>query len=236
MHRKKLALVLTGAVALASGAYAIGSQAGGGTAAGKSGSTPRASHEREGPGLRTLATELGVSASQLQAALDAVRKQKESSEQGRKSELATALARQLGVSPDQVTSALRKLRVQKEGRHGDQTSEHNDGGTAEGRGQGQGGPAEAGERHAGQDTDGTGGKAGGRHGGADGDFAAGLARALGVGSAKVKAALKTVQAQERSQWRARRGTFAKALAQRLNIPVSRVSAAFASSDRRRHGH
>src|SRR4051794_33800942 len=106
---KKTAAALTGAVALASGAYALGSQAGGGAAL-AGGTTPSATQPGygfgpgPGPGFRDrgpgrplsdLATRLGVSEAKLRAALQDLRPQKR---EDHLAGLAGALSKQLGVS------------------------------------------------------------------------------------------------------------------------------------------
>src|SRR4051794_840683 len=84
MRTKTTAAALTGAVVLASGAYALGSQAGGGSATAKSQRTAGTAKpqrparvfgiRREGPpDLSTLADKLGVTTAQLQKAFDELR-------------------------------------------------------------------------------------------------------------------------------------------------------------------
>jgi hypothetical protein len=159
---KKLAILLTVGVVLSSGAYALGSQAGGGgalasganaSASGSgNGSASNVSDNRNparpgrrgflrGPGLDDLATKLGVSETALQNALKAIRDAKTPDQ--RRAELTQALATALGKPADQVTSALNSVLPAK--------------------------------------TD--------RPRGVRGDFAADLAKALGVDAAKVQAGL-----------------------------------------------
>jgi Clp amino terminal domain, pathogenicity island component len=159
---KKLATLLTAGVALSSGAYALGSQAGGGGAlassAGASGANAtnaavtrgggpgaRGLRRGGGPGLDALATKLGVTPTALQDALKAMRDEKTPAQ--RRAELTQALATALGKPVDQVTAAVNSVLPDR-------------------------GP--------------------GRPGGADkarGDFAAALAKALAVDPAKVQAGL-----------------------------------------------
>ena len=77
-RNRQMAVVLTGAVVLASGAYAVGSQSGQGSADAQSAAAKkRARHGfrrgPDGPGLGALAAKLGVDQSKLKAALDAMR-------------------------------------------------------------------------------------------------------------------------------------------------------------------
>src|SRR4051812_1910762 len=111
---KKTAVALSGALVLASGAYALGSQAGDGAAL--AGSTTASSaqqsgrHFGPGPGrpggrgreLTDLAGRLGVSEAKLRAARD-----------DREGAVAKALAGALGLSTDKVQAALEKLHGQR---------------------------------------------------------------------------------------------------------------------------
>jgi energy-converting hydrogenase A subunit M len=124
---KKLATLVTGAVVLSSGAYALGSQTGDGGAlassaggsgasnasAGASGTvvSDRSGDRRGGgpghrgaSGLDGLASRLGVSATALQDALKAIRDAKAPAQ--RRTEFIQALATALGKPADQVTSAV----------------------------------------------------------------------------------------------------------------------------------
>src|SRR4051812_44437287 len=105
---KTTAMVLAGSVALASTAYAIGSQSGDGT----SGAATRSSAAARGPG-QTLAQRLGVSEAKLRAAFEAIRKDETPPADPRK-RLVTALADALGLSQDKVSAALDDLRKQHE--------------------------------------------------------------------------------------------------------------------------
>ena len=161
---KKLAGLLAVAVVLTSGAYALGSQAGGGGALASSSGSANASGNTAvgasnastggGPGARgghggrfrfgfdTLAQKLGVSTTALQNALKAIRDEKTPDQ--RKTEAIQAFAAALGKPVDQVTSAVNSV-----------LPDH--------------GPGRPGDRR--------------------GDFAAALAKALGVDQAKVQAGL-----------------------------------------------
>ena len=119
MRRTKTttALALTGAVALASGAYALGSQAGDGDAvAAKNANPPALGYGgpppgRPGPGwhgggppmLEGLADRLGVDESDLQAALEDIRKATDP-----RDEFAQQLADALGIDVAKVTAAFDK--------------------------------------------------------------------------------------------------------------------------------
>jgi hypothetical protein len=128
---KKTAAALTGALVLASGAYALGSQAGGGSAlagdtnqAGVRGTGyglgPGPGHRgfRGGPrqALADAARQLGVSEAELLAALRKLRDEKRGELDALRDAFAKQLAAELGVSQSKVESALddraggRKLR------------------------------------------------------------------------------------------------------------------------------
>ena len=119
---KKLATLLAVGVVLSSGAYALGTQTGGGgalasgsnaaaTGSAKAGATVVSDRQGGRPGIRRgvfglddLATKLGVSQTALRTALDAIRDSKTPAQ--RRTELTQALATALGKPVDQVTSAL----------------------------------------------------------------------------------------------------------------------------------
>jgi ClpA/ClpB-like protein len=164
---KTLASLLAVAVVLSSGAYALGSQAGGGgaLASGSGGSgapgnaatgataistTGTAGHRFRGgpggPGFDSLAAKLGVTPAALQSALQAIRDEK--TPQQRRTELVQAFATALGKPADQVSKALDSVLPAP----------------------GPGAPAD----HR-------------------GDFAAAIAKALGVDQAKVQAGLDKVR-------------------------------------------
>jgi transcriptional regulator with XRE-family HTH domain len=116
-------LALTGAVALAAGAYALGSQAGGGSAEAAKANGNGAAHgygvrpfggppgrwRAAPPSLQGLADRLGVKESDLQAALEAIRKDLPAPED-RRDELAKQLADALNIDVAKVTAAFDKLR------------------------------------------------------------------------------------------------------------------------------
>ena len=160
---KTLATLLAVAVVLTSGAYALGSQAGGGGALASSSGSANASGSTAagasnvstsgGPGrgvrgdrfrfgFDNLAQKLGVSTTALQHALKAIRDEKTPDQ--RKTDAIQAFAAALGKPVDQVTSAVNSVLPDR-------------------------GPGKAGDHR--------------------GDFAAALAKALGVDQAKVQAGL-----------------------------------------------
>src|SRR3954449_7031548 len=124
---KQLAIILLAGVVLASGAYALGSQSGGGgaVAAGANASAPSGPGatnvaDRQGPrtvrgvrrgardfGLDALAQKIGVSTTVLRDALQATGQAK--TPQQRRTEAIQALATALGKPVDQVTSAVNSV-------------------------------------------------------------------------------------------------------------------------------
>ena len=100
---------MAGAVAVASAAYGIGTQAGGGTAAAENGA--RGAAVECGPGLhlgfRGLADELGVNAAELRSALEDFREQNEGDH---RDAFAAALAEALGKDVSEVEDALGSMR------------------------------------------------------------------------------------------------------------------------------
>jgi hypothetical protein len=111
-RRKTTATVLAGAVVLASGAYAIGSQSGGGT----SGAATGTASQSAGPGdpAASLASRLGVTEAQLRAAFDDIRKTDPPPGGDPRAKLEKALADALGIDQSKVADALDKLRTQHE--------------------------------------------------------------------------------------------------------------------------
>jgi transcriptional regulator with XRE-family HTH domain len=127
--KQTVALALTGAVALASGAYALGSQAADGDAA--AAKTPNLTYGGPPPGpgrpgfgfgrgpagprhdLSDLATRLGVSQAALRKALEDLRPAQRPEA---RDDHAQALADALGIDVSKVTAALDKLRPQREER------------------------------------------------------------------------------------------------------------------------
>jgi len=119
---KAAAVVATGAVALSSVAYALGTQAGGGSAAaddnanqGVSAYGAPAAGVRFDAGIDDLANALGVDADRLRQALDDFHQKHESE---RRDAFATALAGALGISADKVKSALDDVAPGDRGRPG----------------------------------------------------------------------------------------------------------------------
>ena len=114
---KKTAAALSGAVVLASGAYALGTQAGDGAALAGLNNSPTARHVGPfGPGaghpgrdLSGIADRLGVTEDKLRAALEDLRPDRGAKDEHRAA-LAKALAAELGLSADKITAALDKVR------------------------------------------------------------------------------------------------------------------------------
>src|SRR4051794_33284808 len=113
VRMRTTALAVTGAVIAATGAYALGTQAGGGDASANGQvriAQARAKMRmgvfggRRGPMLEDVAAQVGVKPADLQAALDAVLKSQPRSHD----ELATALAGVLGMPVAKVQDALDK--------------------------------------------------------------------------------------------------------------------------------
>jgi Clp amino terminal domain, pathogenicity island component len=111
---KTAALALTGAVALASGAYALGTQTGGGAAVAADPSAPDRpalrTHWRPAPfGSERLADRLGVDESELREALEDVRPQLPDPGEVR-DDFAERLADELGIDQGRVEAALERMR------------------------------------------------------------------------------------------------------------------------------
>jgi hypothetical protein len=115
--KKTTALVLAGGVALASAAYGIGTQAGGGAAAAgdrgapgdwRDGDRPGVWHRGPGQRFDDLAADLGVDAGELE---DALRDFHERQHADRADRFATALADALGKPAEEVRAALDELRT-----------------------------------------------------------------------------------------------------------------------------
>jgi DNA-binding MarR family transcriptional regulator len=121
--KQTAALAVAGAVALASAAYALGTQTGDGSAAaaGAKQAAPPAAPGRPGffrerrPDLSALATRLGVSTSALRQALDELRP---THRREIRDDLAKKLADALGIDVAKVAAALDKLRATRHERHG----------------------------------------------------------------------------------------------------------------------
>jgi predicted transcriptional regulator len=106
--QKATALVLAGAVGLASAAYGIGSQTGDGSASAGSGTgTVDRGFDRGAPaGFDDLADALGVDAAELEEAMRDFHDQQGTD---RRSEFASALAQALGISADKVNEAFAQI-------------------------------------------------------------------------------------------------------------------------------
>jgi hypothetical protein len=107
---KKTAAALSGALVLASGAYALGTQTGDGTAL--AGATP-SSQAGAPPGrhggprdLSGIAGRLGVTEAKLRAALEDLSPDRGAKDEVRKDVLAKALAGELGLDEAKVAAAL----------------------------------------------------------------------------------------------------------------------------------
>ena len=200
---KTLGIALTGAAALASGGYALGSQSGGGLATAQSSRSGDASDPGrgrfgprcDGARLESLAKKLGVTTARLRTAFDDLRPEKPAGDP--RDRFAGELANALDLPVAKVTAALEKLRPDR----------------------GRGGPP--GRPPGGPPRPGPGGPPGGPMGGppgrgpGDGAFAAALAKELDVEAADVRAALDRLGT-------AKRDAFAAALAKRLDLPAEKV--------------
>jgi hypothetical protein len=131
---KKTAAALSGALVLASGAYALGSQAGDGEAlAGSKTSSSTRSAGPGGPGPRDLsgiAGQLGVTEAKLRAALEDLRPDRGAKKDEHQAALAKALATELGLDAAKVTAALEKFhgdrKVVRRERRGDRLQRFDD--------------------------------------------------------------------------------------------------------------
>jgi hypothetical protein len=104
---KATALVLVGAVGLASAAYGIGSQAGGGSAtAGSGNGNAERGFDHRPPGFDELADALGVGGDELEQALRDFHDQQRSDD---RNAFATALAGALGISAEKVNAAFAQV-------------------------------------------------------------------------------------------------------------------------------
>jgi hypothetical protein len=122
-QKQKAALALTGAVALASGAYALGAQADDGTAVASG--TPKTTLAHHGPGrghgrfgFEGLAGRLGVSEAKLRAALEDIRGNLPKPAE-RRDGFAKDLATELGTTEAKVKAALERLRTKYEAQEQD---------------------------------------------------------------------------------------------------------------------
>ena len=119
-QRKTSIIVVGGALAVASAAYGLGTQAGDGTAVADSQNGERGARvalDRGGPcGFSGLADDLGVDKTKLEEAL---RDFRSSHDDGARADFAADLAAALGISADKVRSAFDKLHQQREDRFED---------------------------------------------------------------------------------------------------------------------
>jgi biotin operon repressor len=131
---KKTAVALSGALVLASGAYALGTQAGGGAAlAGGTNSPSVRIASPHGPGPRDLsgiADRLGVTEAKLRAAIEDLRPDLRAKKDEHQDALAKALASELGLDAAKVTAALDKFhgerKVFRRERRGDRVNGFDD--------------------------------------------------------------------------------------------------------------
>jgi hypothetical protein len=112
--KQTVALALTGAVALASGAYALGTQSDGSAVASGDSGRPALAH-RGGPGfgLDRLADRLGVDEDKLRDALEDVRGDLPAPRE-RRDAFAKELADELGTTQAKVEAALERIRSKHE--------------------------------------------------------------------------------------------------------------------------
>jgi biotin operon repressor len=248
---KNTAIVLGGAVALSFGAYALGTQTGGGSASATSGSNTTAAastqttaarpvfrHREDGPGrpfgpaLGELADDLGVSTTALRSALEDVRQDLPRPElrgEDHLKEIATAL----GVSEAKLRAALEKVRPER-GEHHDELAAA----LADKLGIATSKVEAALERR---------GRPGNLaqalgvseaklrqafeslredfHGERHDEHAKELADALGISQAKVEAAFEKLRAAKEKEFEQLRDQFAAALAKRLNVSQDKVEQA-----------
>ena len=115
---KKTAVALGGALVLASGAYGLGTQVGGGAAlagdttasSGRQAGPPPGPRRHRGPrDLSGVADRLGVSEAKLKAALEDLRPDRGAKRDEHRDALAKALAAELGLDAAKVTAALDKV-------------------------------------------------------------------------------------------------------------------------------
>src|SRR4051812_25171854 len=112
---RNVSIALAGAVVLASGAYAIGSQSGSGTSGAATATTQRfrpggPMRGPFGPDLSALADKLGVSTTKLRDALDEIRSESRPPAGDPRANLVKALADGLNLTQAQVIGGLDKLR------------------------------------------------------------------------------------------------------------------------------
>jgi len=115
-QRRTSIIVVGGALAVASAAYGLGTQAGDGTAVADSQNGERGARvalDRGPCGFSGLADDLGVGETKLEQAL---RDFRSSHDDGERADFAADLAAALGISSDKVRSAFDKLHQQREDR------------------------------------------------------------------------------------------------------------------------
>lgn len=224
---KTLTAILAGGVLLASTAYGIGTQVGGGGATAADDSSPRDQRREmrirmdrgERFGRAALARKLGVSEERLRTALEEIRGEMKRPGD-RRDRMVADLAEALGVSTDRVRAALEKLRPRMERRHrgdprrfaaalakelGIEASKVRE--AFRGFRRGRNGPPTPAE----------------------------LAQRLGISEAALKAALEKVRPSVPRRVRGKRpgGRFAAALANELDLEVADVRAALRKLHSRR---
>jgi hypothetical protein len=252
--KQTTALALAGAVALASGAYALGSQAGDGSAEAAKSGAQTAPPYGGGPGpgrgfghppgarpdLSAVATKLGVTESALQQALEDLRAD-QPKPQDRRGDMAQALADALGIDVAKVNAALDKLRPDRGERKDDFAAAlAKKLGLSTAKVQ----SALAAQRDHRGDPAALAKALGvtqerlrqafeslrpdhGPRGGRDhrGPDSAALAKALGVTQAQLTAAFDKLMAAHEADEQKRRDEFAQKLADKLNLDVAKVKAA-----------
>ncbi|HEX8074190.1 MAG TPA: Clp protease N-terminal domain-containing protein [Thermoleophilaceae bacterium] len=244
-RKRQTAAVLAGAVVLASGAYAIGSTSGDGSAtAKKSGSSASARGDGRrgphGPDLAALAKALGVETADLRAALEDIRASRKPPSGDPRDGFIKDFAAAIGLPEDKVRAAFESVGPPKgaprrgkrfrRGPHGP-----------------MGGPPPGGPMGGPPPPGGPGGPGGppppdgrrGRHVGPPADVVSKLAKALGVEEADVKAAFEKLRTKHEAEETARRDEFASDLAKRLGLDVQKVKDALESvrpHDGRRERH
>jgi hypothetical protein len=252
---QRTALLLTGAVVLGSAGYALGSQAGDGSADARDGGGARGMQKHdEHRDLSALASRLGIGESALRRALEDLRGNPSKPGGGDLGgDFAKALAGALGVSKDRVTSALDTVRAQEQQRH-DATRDAFAAALAKELGidaakvkaaldkakpepPGSGSPPRdplarlAGELGVGKD----------RLRAALGavrvtrpprpefqSLQSDLAKALGVTTRRLEDAMSNIRQAAGKQFQARRDAFAQKLADKLSLPVQKVKDALAA--------
>ena len=243
--RRTTAIILTGAVVLASGAYAIGTQAGGGSADARD-SRAGAPPFPPGEPFDDLADALGVDADELRDALADFRSQQKTE---RTDAFAAALADALGKSTEEVEKALEQRHEAEQSAFAKRLAAALDLDPADVEaalekvmdGAGRGGPQPPGDfiddlaselgvsadrledalrevRPPGRHAD-----CGGP--GPVGPDVSGLAAALGVTPAELRSALRDMWNDRRSDRADDSGELAEFLAKRFNLSVDRVEKA-----------